>query len=75
MMNGLTLSNAKVVVELGPGTGVFTEELLNLIGPKTQLLIIEINASFYKLLKEKIQDPRVTPVSYTHLTLPTIYSV
>ena len=63
MMNGLTLSNAKVVVELGPGTGVFTEELLNLIGPKTQLLIIEINASFYKLLKEKIQDPRVTLVN------------
>ena len=63
MMNGLSLSNAKVVVELGPGTGVFTEELLNLIGPKTQLLIIEINSSFYKLLKEKIQDPRVTLVN------------
>ena len=26
-------------------------------------------------LKEEITDPILTPVSYTHLTLPTIYSV
>tara|TARA_B110000459_G_scaffold82528_1_gene92762 strand:+ start:1418 stop:1885 length:468 start_codon:yes stop_codon:yes gene_type:complete len=63
MMSGLSLATAKVVVEFGPGTGVFTEELLNLIGPKTQLLIIEINTRFYNDLKEKISDPRVTLIN------------
>ena len=51
MLGGLELVNADVVIELGPGTGVFTERLLELIGPKTTLLVIEINETFYENLE------------------------
>ena len=71
MMGNLSLSEAKVVVELGPGTGVFTKKLLELIGPQTKLLVIEINTIFYKNLKEQLSDPRLTLVkgSATDLSL------
>ena len=71
MMGDLSLSEANVVVELGPGTGVFTKKLLELIGPKTKLLVIEINTSFYNNLKEQFSDPRLTMVngSATDLSL------
>ena len=63
MMGNLSLSEAKTVVELGPGTGVFTKKLLELIGPKTKLLVIEINTSFYNNLKQQFSDPRLTLVN------------
>lgn len=63
MLDGLSLSKAKLVVELGPGTGVFTEKLLELIGSKTRLLVIEINPEFYNSLKNKITDSRVTLIN------------
>ena len=71
MMGDLSLSEANVVVELGPGTGVFTKKLLELIGPKTKLLVIEINTSFYNNLKQQFSDPRLTLVngSATDLSL------
>ena len=62
MMGNLSLSEAKTVVELGPGTGVFTKKLLELIGPKTKLLVIEINTSFYNNLKQhhnQIQQQKI----------------
>ena len=62
MMGNLSLSEAKVVVELGPGTGVFTKKLLELIGPQTKLLVIEINTIFYKNLKKQLSNQRLTLV-------------
>ena len=63
MMGNLVLSEANVVIELGPGTGVFTKKLLELIGPKTKLLVIEINTSFYNSLKQQLNDPRLTLIN------------
>tara|TARA_B100000767_G_scaffold272405_1_gene299988 strand:+ start:458 stop:1015 length:558 start_codon:yes stop_codon:yes gene_type:complete len=63
MMGNLALSEANVVIELGPGTGVFTKKLLELIGPKTKLLVIEINTSFYNTLKQQLNDPRLTLIN------------
>ena len=40
------LSNARVVVELGPGTGVFTEQILQKIPKDGTFLAIEANADF-----------------------------
>lgn len=59
MIGELPLRDADVVVELGPGTGVFTERMLELIGPKTTLIVLEINETFYQNLKTQIKDPRV----------------
>lgn len=53
------LSEASVAVELGPGTGGTTRALLDSMRPDAQLLAIEINPHFAKLLREHIRDPRL----------------
>ena len=47
----LPLANARVVVELGAGTGVMTRALLNELPPQSTLLVFEINLRFYNYLK------------------------
>lgn len=41
------------VVEIGPGTGVFTEELLRVKSPATELCLVEKNPAFASLLRER----------------------
>lgn len=48
-----------VVLELGPGTGVFTEEILKKLPPNGQLISIESNDLFVKHLENKIKDKRL----------------
>ena len=55
MYGSLKLNEAKAVVEFGAGDGVFTTEILKLIGPNTKFFVFETNEYFYKVLKEKIQ--------------------
>ncbi len=59
MLNHLPLSTAKVIVELGPGNGVFTKRIIKEMGENTQLIVIELNDLFYNELSSTIQDPRV----------------
>ena len=59
MLNHLPLSTAKVIVELGPGNGVFTKRIIKEMGENTQLIVIELNDLFYEELSSTIQDPRV----------------
>ena len=42
-----------------------------------KILLVEDDPNFGTVLKDylALNDYNVTPVSYTHLTLPTIYSV
>lgn len=53
------LPAARRVVELGPGTGGTTRAFLRHLGQDAQLLSIELNPYFHKLL-EAIDDPRFT---------------
>lgn len=53
------LSSAKLVVELGPGTGGTTRTFLQQLAEDAQLLSIELSPYFHKLLGE-ITDPRFT---------------
>ncbi len=53
------IATAKVIVELGPGTGGTTKALLNAMAPDACLLAIEINPGFCDLLNETIDDPRL----------------
>lgn len=48
-----------VIVEYGPGTGVFTEYLLDNISLRSRLVLIESNREFVSILKEKFVSPRV----------------
>lgn len=43
MVAGVDLRNARMVVELGPGTGAFTQVIAEKIGPDTRFLAIELD--------------------------------
>lgn len=62
MLGPLPLEKARVVVELGPGTGVMTEALLQVLPRNSHLLAFEINTRFASFLKSKVSDPRLTVV-------------
>ncbi len=51
--NKCNLSDAKVVVELGSGTGVFTEKIIKKINSKTIFFVLEINSFFIKKTKKR----------------------
>ena len=53
------LSQAKYVVELGPGTGGTTKAILSHMPPKARLLVVEINGSFCQFIEENIRDDRL----------------
>ncbi|MCT4606497.1 MAG: methyltransferase [Marinisporobacter sp.] len=53
MMANIDFDNAKCIVEYGPGTGVFTEELIKRKRKDTVLFVMELNDDLYHLLKLK----------------------
>ena len=59
MFQGFDLENAGVVVELGPGTGSVTDELLDAVGGNTRFLAIEQSEEFVKHLAERFPDLEV----------------
>jgi phospholipid N-methyltransferase len=58
MLRGLDFKGANCVVELGPGEGCITRELIQKLGPNTQLFVFEMSTQF---VQENLQfnDPRV----------------
>jgi phosphatidylethanolamine/phosphatidyl-N-methylethanolamine N-methyltransferase len=53
MLHELNLDTASVVCEFGPGTGVFTEAILKLVGPKTKFFAIEKNPAMVSVLRTR----------------------
>lgn len=53
------VESARVVVELGPGTGVLTREMLSRLPENGKLIAIEINEDFARILREEFDDPRL----------------
>ena len=54
------LDRARLVVELGPGTGGTTHALLRHMAPGARLLAIEINPRLARQVRQRIPDPRLT---------------
>lgn len=52
------ISEARTVVELGPGTGGTTAAFLRALPPRGQLLAIELDSGFHQHLHAAIADPR-----------------
>lgn len=52
------VSTARVVVELGPGTGVLTSQILGRMPADAKLVAIEILPEFAELLRSSWSDPR-----------------
>lgn len=59
IVDKIDFENAKVIVELGPGTGVFTQAMLNKMSADCKLIVIELNTEMFQLLQKSISDPRV----------------
>ncbi len=53
---------ARLVVELGAGTGVGTREILTRLSPDGRLVAVEIDPRLARRLAERIQDPRLSVV-------------
>ena len=53
------LSEMGTVVELGPGTGVFTEKILEKKNPEALFFAIEINPEFYEATKSRCPSATV----------------
>ena len=59
----IDFNRENVIVEYGPGTGVFTKYLLQKMGGNSRLILIELNKSFNSILSKSFRDPRVTLVN------------
>ncbi|MBL8964938.1 MAG: methyltransferase domain-containing protein [Phycisphaerae bacterium] len=53
MVEGLDLETARAVIEFGPGTGVFTREILRRVGPGTRVVAIERSSSMAAALRSE----------------------
>src|SRR5687767_12479940 len=54
---------AKLVVELGPGTGCVSRAILDKLPLGSKLLAMEINSTFSKFLEATIRDHRFTVIN------------
>ncbi len=59
MIEGMGLAEAETVVELGPGTGVFTRMIETRIRPEAHLLCLEINPQLAQVLAARYPRARV----------------
>ena len=56
MLANIDFSHVEVIVEYGPGTGVFTREIVAKLPQSAQLLVIETNKVFYDVLADQYMD-------------------
>ena len=59
MLSSVDFEKARIIVEFGPGTGVFTDMIISRMHPKAKLIVFELNENFYESLRERIEDSRV----------------
>ena len=61
--NKINFDRSELIVEYGPGTGVFTDYLLRRMRNDARLILIERNKNFNSILEKNFHDPRVTIVN------------
>lgn len=59
MLENIDYSKIKVIVELGPGTGVFTRKIVKKLPDDVFFLVFELNEEFYLQLKKEFNQPNV----------------
>ena len=59
MLDMADFAQARCVVELGAGTGVYTEEILPRLHPDARFLALEVDPDLVATLDGRFEDPRV----------------
>lgn len=62
IVDTLDFEESKIIVEFGPGNGVFTKKILASLSEDSQLIVLEVNDFFYQQLL-KIEDSRLTVIN------------
>ena len=62
VVDRIDFSRARYIAELGPGTGVFTQAILDRLAPDGRILAIDTNAGFVEHLRREIPDQRLQVV-------------
>ena len=63
MLENIDFEKSKVLVEIGPGTGVFTKKVLSRMQADGVFLVFELNSDFFQELQTKIVDKRVVYIN------------
>ncbi len=58
MVEDIDFKHARCIVEYGPGTGIFTEKLLENRSENTIVMLFEYNQEFCDLLKDKFREEK-----------------
>ena len=74
MTEGIGIERARLVVELGPGTGVFTDAILARLAPQARLVAVELNPVLAAQLSAARHDERLTVVRGSAAELPAAVS-
>lgn len=72
LLQGVDFAAARLIVELGAGTGCVTREILRRMRPDARLLAIEVNPALAAACREAIADPRMTLTEGCAGALPEI---
>ncbi len=67
MVHALDPSGPQTVVELGPGTGAFTEHILMRLGPQGRFLAVELEPEFVSQLRARFPDVTIACASAADL--------
>ena len=63
IVKNMDFSNAKNIVEFGPGTGIVTRSILSKMNESSNLVCFESNADFCSFLAKDISDPRLKVIN------------
>jgi phospholipid N-methyltransferase len=62
LLRHIDFASARVIVELGIGTGAITKQILRRLNPDAVLLGVDLNPAFVNHVKRNIQDSRFIPI-------------
>ena len=63
LLRPIDFDRARIIVELGMGTGAITTEILRRMAPGSVLFAIEVNPAFVAHVRSKVHDSRLVPIS------------
>ena len=63
LLRPIDFDRARIIVELGMGTGAITTEILRRMAPGSVLLAIELNPAFIAHVRSKVHDSRFIAIS------------